>query len=548
MDKLRKVINNTGISLLGQAITWTSTLLLTIAYGRYLGDVKFGELFFAISFVMLFGFPLEFGFNQQLTRDVAQETTRASRYLSNTLLIKAVFWLILYTLILFTCWLLGYDTEILVLVAICGFNLLITSIMNAFRSLHYAFEQVVFPTVGNILEKGLSALVGIILLKNGGGVQAMALVLLGGAIINSLWQAFWFFRLTGASFIIDRVLIRELIRSSIPFITYGALMVIYYRIDAVLLSLMTTVAVVGWYGAAYRLFDTLSFLPNLVIGAVMYPVFSKLSVVSEAELKLAIEKSLNFLLFLGFPMSVGLFLVAPQIIELLYNRPEFVNSVPALQGLAPGLVFLSINIVLSTIIVSTGGEKKITIMAAVALVFNLGLNLILIPLYQQVGAAIVTSLTELLLICLSYLFIPKSLFPLGSVRLAAKAIVASFVMALSIWAMGRFHIFNLFLILPVAMLVYFVTATAIGTIPREDLRALFMAIGVKVHLTSESSEGEQRLQKDEKLYPMTDATSNLLFTELYHYSMPRQTNRMAKGTSNARLAPNKRTNFGTLKK
>ena len=45
MNRLRRVVNNTLISLLGQAITWSSTLLLTVAYGRFLGDVKFGELY-----------------------------------------------------------------------------------------------------------------------------------------------------------------------------------------------------------------------------------------------------------------------------------------------------------------------------------------------------------------------------------------------------------------------------------------------------------------------------------------------------------------------
>ena len=64
ISRLRKVIGNTVISLVGQGVTWTSTLLLTIAYGRFLGDVKFGELFFAITFVALFGFPIEAGFNQ----------------------------------------------------------------------------------------------------------------------------------------------------------------------------------------------------------------------------------------------------------------------------------------------------------------------------------------------------------------------------------------------------------------------------------------------------------------------------------------------------
>src|SRR2546421_5967349 len=126
MNKLRRVVNNTVISLLGQAVTWISTLVLTIAYGRFLGDTKFGELYFALAFVMLVGFPLEFGFNQQLTRDVAQEPGKALRYLANILLIKGVFWLFLYSLLLLLSWLLGYSEEERILVGICGFTLLST--------------------------------------------------------------------------------------------------------------------------------------------------------------------------------------------------------------------------------------------------------------------------------------------------------------------------------------------------------------------------------------------------------------------------------------
>jgi O-antigen/teichoic acid export membrane protein len=486
MNRLRRVVNNTVISLLGQAVTWTSTLLLTIAYGRFLGDVKFGELYFAITFVMLIGFPLEFGFNQQLTRDVAQDSNKALRYFSNTLLIKITLWFVLYSLILLLCWLLGYNMEERVLVAICGITLLSASIANTFAALHYAFERVQFPTIGLVIEKGLSALVGIILLRHGAGVQAMALVLLGGSLASATWQAVWFFRLVGSRFSIELSLIRELVRASIPFLTYGVLGVIYYRFDTVLLSLFTNAAVVGWYGAAYRLFDTMIFLPNLVIVAIMYPVFSKLSATSESSLQLAIEKSMNFLLFCGIPIAAAMIAAAPNIIRFLYHRADFDQSIPVLQALAPGLVFLYVNTVFSTVIMSIKQEKKITIMAAAALVFNLGFNLFLIPFLQQIGAAIVTSLTELLLLCISIMIIPRHLLPFRSLRVAAKAGLASLVMCLAILALQNFNFyykFNIFILLSVAMLVYLGMATILGTIPKEDIKALYHSLRFKVQRT-----------------------------------------------------------------
>ena len=478
MNKLRRIVSNTLISLFGQFVTWTSTLILTIAYGRFLGDVKFGELYFAITFVSLLGTPIEFGFNQQLTRDVAEDPEKAHAYLWNTLLIKVTLWVFMYAIILFLSLMLGYSPEQRGIVAICGLTLLSGSIGNIFASLHYAFERTLYPAVGMILEKGLSAIVGFLLLKYGATVQVMALVLLGGSFIDAIWQALWFFRLTGRHIVIRKKVLRDLVRNSIPFVVSAALGVIYYRIDTVLLSLMTSAAVVGWYGAGYRLFDTLFFIPSIIISAVMFPIFSKLSadLNSRSTLKMAVEKSMNLLVICAIPIASLFIVAAPNIIGFLYHRPEFVNTVPVVQALAPGVVFLYINSLFFNIIISIRGEKKVPIMSAAALIFNLGLNLYLIPRYQQVGAAVVTSLTELLLLCISFFYVPKYLLPQKSFKVMVKVVIAAFVMSLVVLLMRGLTIL---LIIPIALLVYGGAAILLRTVPREDIRVLFSALGSK---------------------------------------------------------------------
>lgn len=485
MKGLRRLVSNAIISMLGQLVTWISTFLLTIAYGRFLGDIKLGELFLAITFVGLIGFPLEFSFNQQLTRNVAQKPEEALRYLSNTLPLKGALWLTLCGLMIFICWLLGYSPEQRTLVEICGLTLLCTGITSTFGALHVATQRVVFPVIGSILEKGLSALIGFYLLKAGAGVEVMALVLLGSSFTNAIWQAICFFRLEGIHIAFDRALMGSLIRTGIPFLIYGVLGVIYYRIDTILLSLMTNTAVVGWYGAAYRLFDTLVFLPGLVINAIMYPVFSKLSLAADADLKVAVEKTLNFLLFCGIPTATFMIVAAPGIIGFLYHRPDFLHSIPVIQWLAPGLVFLYINSVIGTMLVSMGQEKKIPFIAAAALVFNLGLNLLLIPRYEQTGAAVVTSLTELLLIVISASLIPRHLLPTGSIVGGLKALIASLVMGLVVFLLGSLPIL---VILPIAILEYCIVAAALGTIPRKDMQALYCALRNK----AQTSKGDNR--------------------------------------------------------
>src|SRR5712692_3664814 len=441
MKRLRRVINNTIISFLGQAVIWTSTLLLTIAFGRFLGVIQFGELYFAVTFVALIGVPVNSGFDRQAVRDVAQKPDKAASYLSNMLLIRLGIWFILYTVLLLVCWLLGYSPEVRVLVAICGFDLLCNALASTFASLHYAFERTIFPVVGNVLEKGLSALFGILLLKSGAGVQTMAVVIVVGSLINGVWQAAWFFRLVGAKFAIDLALIREIMRKNVPFFMNGMLIVGYTSIDTLLLSLMTNSAVVGWYGAANRLFDTMSFIPVIVISSIMYPIFSKLSLASDASLKLAVEKSVNFLLFCGIPIATAMIVAAPNIIRFLYERNEFAPSILVLQIAAPSVVFVYINYALTYTILSKKQDRKLPITSGIALAFNLGLNLVLILLYQQVGAAVASTLTEALVCCTFIVFIPRQLMPFGSLRVALKALIASLVMALAILPVHTLHIF-----------------------------------------------------------------------------------------------------------
>jgi O-antigen/teichoic acid export membrane protein/acetyltransferase-like isoleucine patch superfamily enzyme len=465
----------------GQAITWASALLLLAAYGRFLGDVKFGELYFALSFVAVIGFPIEFGLNQQLVRDVAKDQERASRLITNALFIKLALWTVLYSVILVVCWALGYSGEERLLVAICGCTLLSGAVASAFGSMHTGAQRLVFPAVGTIIEKGGGALVIILLLRQGAGVLAAAWVLLGASLAGALWQAVWFQRLVGIRLAIDWDQIRGLMKTSVPFLVYGMLGVIYYRIDAVLLSLMASTAVVGWYGASYKLFDTLVFLPNIIMLAIMYPLLSRFAENDEARVRVGIEKSTNFLLMCGLPVATGMYLAAPNIIGFLYHHSDFGPSVPVLQALAPGLVLLYLNTVWTTALMSLNLEKRLPWMAGAALVFNLGLNLLLIPRLQGTGAAITTSLTEGLLFVVSLAFLPRRVWPSRSLVVGAKVACASLLMGVAIVALQRFSIL---VILPAAAVVYVLAATALGTIPRADMDQVFQAVLRKVRKPS----------------------------------------------------------------
>ena len=118
-------------------------------------------------------------------------------------------------------------------------------------------------------------------------------------------------------------------------------------------------------------------------------------------------------------------------------------------------------------------DRLIPFQAGLALVFNVGLNLILIPRFLHVGAAWVTTLTEVLLITYSLAAIPARLRPTGSLSTFVKVLAASLVMGMVAWLLRDY---NILVIVAVAAPEYILMATALRVLPRADIEALTNAV------------------------------------------------------------------------
>jgi O-antigen/teichoic acid export membrane protein len=265
-----------------------------------------------------------------------------------------------------------------------------------------------------------------------------------------------------------------LVRSAIPFFAYWVLGSLYYRLDTILLSKLTGAAVLGWYGAAYRLFDTLVFLPNIIASAILFPILAQLSEQSRPALRRAMAKGLDAILIVGMPISVGLLTLAEPIIQFIYRQPEFVNAVPALQWLAVSLMLLYVNSILGVTLVSLNEERKLTLVAGLALGLNLGLNLALIPRFQHVGAAATTAATEGFILAYLLAVLPRDLLARSTLGVLAKAGVSSAAMALVLIALrGQ----GLGLLVPLGGAVYAFAGVLLRLVPPEDFRLIGLALG-----------------------------------------------------------------------
>lgn len=473
MNIVKRSFRNIAMMMSGQIVTWASTLILSAAYGRFLGATGFGELYLATSFIALVGFPIEFSFNQQLIRDIAREPKAAHRYVTMGLVLKATLWVGLFLISFLLTFALHYSDEVRWLIVISGFSLLTMGIATTLRSVQTAYLDAGMAKFGDVIEKGFDCVVALLLLRAGAGVIPISIVLVVGSALGMMWQIYRTVKLIGIRIEWSPEVARTLIRSGLAFLAYGVIGVLYYRIDTILLSVFATDTAIGVYGAAYRLFDTMTFIPTIVVSAIMSPILSKYAVdADKSKLRLAVDKSVMAMLLCALPAAAGLIVTAPNIIGFIYHREDFTGSEYVLQALAVGLIALYLNSVLTTVLVSTGQERKLPLMAIAALIFNVGLNLFLIPRYMDMGAAWATSLTEVLLFGIGLWLIDRSLFPLRLFVTAAKILAASLVMGLVAYSLTRF---NILVIIPIAAVVYVAAIIALRVLPDEDITQLRIA-------------------------------------------------------------------------
>ena len=166
-------------------------------------------------------------------------------------------------------------------------------------------------------------------------------------------------------------------------------------------------AEVGRYGAAYRLLESLLFLPAIFLAAI-FPAFAERARTSAVEMRRLHDVTLRWMLLLSGVIVAGLLLFSSLGLRLLFG-PGYEGSAPILRALAPSLVFIFVNYALTHFLVALHAQKWNAIFALACLALNSGLNLILIPRLAGVGAALATVATEALLFVLCFAMVRRCL-------------------------------------------------------------------------------------------------------------------------------------------
>ena len=178
----------------------------------------------------------------------------------------------------------------------------------------------------------------------------------------------------------------------------------YFRVDTIMLGIMTSKEEVGLYNMAYNLMEGTFFIPTIVMASI-FPGLSK-----EKFFTSYLKKGAYLLTLSGFLCAMAIFFFADLIINYFFT-PEFKKSVDLLKILSYAIPLVFWGYLTTQSLIALDRTKLFLIISFIGLTINLILNFLFIPIIGAEGAAIATVITEAFipLSCLLIIFKYKPL-------------------------------------------------------------------------------------------------------------------------------------------
>jgi O-antigen/teichoic acid export membrane protein len=460
------IFKNTGFITAGTIALKAVNFLFGVYVVRTLGDARFGQYSTVLAFVGIFSIFAELGMSQYVMREMARDRTKMRVYFWNLVALRVILGLVGMLIIPLAGIGMGYPEETIIGILIYTSSFILAAFSVPLGSVLAADERLGVNTVVNIVGQLFFIVVGSLFLF--GGLSFIWLIIANLlSLIPRIIISVWTIRrlhVTDLPFQLDLKLWPHIIKSGIPFGIVSLMLSLALSIDTVMLSYFRTEQEVGYYNVSY----------NLVIAMMVFfggfkeaivPSLSKVFVTDPVQLEKWYYHSVKMIVIISFPIAVGGFLIAYPLITFLYTD-VFQPSALGLQILiwdVPLIMFAAFCGNMTTII---GAERKAARINTINTGANIILNLIFIPMYGFIGAAVVTVITDLIS-SLQFHFLLSKQLNLPDIRsIVVKVVLAAAIMAIPVYMLLQFHV-----LIPIAVgaVVYLILILAFRVISDQEL-------------------------------------------------------------------------------
>ena len=399
-QNLQKILTNTVWLFADRILRMGFGLVVGVWVARYLGPEQFGLFSYVLAFVALFGVFATLGLDDIVVRDIVRNPSDKDEILGATFSLKLLGGLVGILLTTAGILLLRPNDRLThSMVAIIASGL----IFQSFDTISFWFQSqvqikyVVYAKNGAFI---LIALAKVGLILSHASLIAFAWAALAEIILGAVGLTLAY----GANGHIVRAWrgsiarARSLLTDSWPLILAGLAIVVYMKIDQIMLGEMLGNQAVGLYSAATRISEIWYFIPVAIVSSAS-PSIVEAKAISDSLYYQKVDKLFRLMAVLAFSIVIPMTFFSGHIIDLLYG-PEFAGAGSVLAIHIWAAVFVFLGVAQGPWTVNEGLMKLSLQRTVIGAVANVVLNLLLIPRIGVVGAAISTLIAQALSSCI----------------------------------------------------------------------------------------------------------------------------------------------------
>jgi len=395
----KTIFQNTLVLTSVELMARLMSLALIIVVARKLGPEIMGVYAFGLAFIGIFEIFGNFGLEPYIQREVSRRIDISGRLMSRIFGLKLIIFIISVVIIfIFDRIAVTDELKHQVIWILTGtmffkINFIAT---NAFFRAHQKAKyeaavrmtlRFVYTSAGMIAifaGKGLMALVVLELIAH-----LTACCMAWGIYIKRIDSPFY--RLSLGKTI-------NLVKKTWEFLILQLVLTVFNSIDMVMLSMMADDLSTGFYSATVRLTGAFGFIPSAFTGA-FFPALSRQAVDDPANLGRLFRPYFKFLLLLGVGLGAVIAGLSGKFMVLIFSD-KFAPAGTTLTFMAFALVLRFASWPLSTITLVLNKERQNLHVFAISASANILLNMALIPMMKDQGAALATILSLIILIAL----------------------------------------------------------------------------------------------------------------------------------------------------
>ena len=381
-------------------------LATQIIAARYLGDKGYGNYSLAFALSGVFTVFLDMGLSIYICKQVSRYPKEANQYLKSVFGLKKFLVLPVVGVLICLVWLMPAEGEVKVVVCAIGLALVVNGFTEMHLAVFRAFEWMSLVCVLLVVQRALFFALGFISLLMGYLVVPFSIIFLVVSVF-SLILARWNMqkRSEGREPLLDWGLSKTILKKSLPVCGIFLFSYIYFRIDVVIVYFLIGEAETGWYNAAFKWVEVLALLVASIRSA-LFPTLSRVYSDPGNQFQSICKEAVRYLFLIGLPLTVGTFVLAPELVKLLYGD-LYEMTVQILQIMALGFFLICVNEFAIFLLLSADRFSEVLKVVFLGSVLNIVLNILAIPKWGVIGAAAVAGLTELFLFFMLYNYMSR---------------------------------------------------------------------------------------------------------------------------------------------